>query len=91
MRGSGRSGVRAWGELALFIAARDAWLIRRGEPTMSEVFGVALRHPVKRWGVVALWVVITLHLFAELLPRGLRQALAPFDPIGGLARLVRPR
>lgn len=86
-----RPGGRAWGELALFIAVRDVWLVRNGELSMSEVFGNALKHPIKRWPVIAVWVVVTLHLFGELLPPFLRRRLAPFDPIGALARLIEPK
>lgn len=83
-----RAGGWGWVGLAVYIAAVDAWLIRTGRATLSEVFGCSLRHPLKRLPVMTVWVVITAHLFAELLPQALRSRFKNYDPIGWLARKI---
>jgi len=86
-----RRGGWGWIGLAVYVAAVDVWLIRARRPTLSQVFGDALKHPARRWPVVVAWVAITLHLFGELIPPRLRSALSPIDPIGALARAIEPR
>ena len=85
-----RWGAWGWAGLAVYVAAVDVVLIRKQRPTLSEVFGDAVSHPVRRWPVVVAWVAITLHLFGELIPDRLRSALSPIDPIGALARAIEP-
>ena len=83
-----RPGAWAWAGLAAYVATTDAWLLRHGRETLSQVFGEALRHPIKRIPVIALWAIITLHLFSSLLPSGMRKRLQRVDPIGRLARAL---
>lgn len=85
-----RPGGRAWIELALFVSLRDSLLIYRKQATMSEVFGDALQHPIRRWPTVVSWCVITLHLFGCMIPEKLC-FVKKFDPIGALARLLTCR
>ncbi len=51
---------------------------------MSGVFADALRHPRKRWPVIAAAGLVNAHLFGVFIPKGLH----PLDPIGHLARLA---
>lgn len=69
------------------VATADVLLIRSGKATMSEVFGDALRHPRKRWMVLVAWLVLSLHLFGNILPRA-ATPIKRLDPIGALARLI---
>lgn len=85
-----RPGGYAWIGLAGGVFLADLILIQSGQDTMSEVFGGALKHPVKRWPVSVAWVVLTLHLFGNLLPR-IASPIKRFDPIGAVARLLTPR
>lgn len=84
-------GAWGWAGLWAFVAGYDIWAIRNDKPTLSETFGVALKHPIKRWPVMLAWGGLTLHLFAELLPEEVRKRLAPVDPLGQLARLIEPK
>jgi hypothetical protein len=76
--------------LAGAVATADVLLIRFGKATMSEVFGDALRHPARRWTVIAAWVVLSLHLFGNILPR-FATPIKRYDPIGALARVLTPK
>lgn len=78
-----------WVGLTAGVACADVVLIRKDQETMSEVLGEALRHPAKRGFLVSVWAVLTLHLFAELIPARLRSRLSHLDPIGFLADLCR--
>ena len=84
-----RPGGWCWVGGTAAVVAADALLIRSGQATMSEVFGDALRHPAKRWAVLAAWSVLTLHLFGDILP-GVATPIKRFDPIGAVARLLTP-
>lgn len=55
----------AWLGLAGYVVLADAYLIRRRRQTMSAAFYEAVRHPVRRWPVVAAWAYLTLHLFGR--------------------------
>lgn len=66
----------------------DSVLIRTNNPTLSEVFGDALKHPIKRWPVIVTWGLVTSHLFGEMMPEPLRSKLGPYDPIGYVARKI---
>lgn len=89
-------GVRpsgyAWMGLAAYVAAVDILLLKakksRGHPycSMSEGFGDALAHPIRRWLVIMVWAIVTLHLFGPVLPGSDR--LSKYDPIGRLARIL---
>jgi len=86
-----RAGAWGWVGLWGYIVTYDAWLIRRRKATLSEVFGEAVRHPVKRWPVMVAWVAVTLHLFSELIPEPMKRRLAPIDPIAAMGRLIEPQ
>ena len=82
-----RPGGWAWIGLASGITITDIGLIVAKKETMSEIFGTALLHPIKRWPVIAAWSIVTLHLFGNLLPPFCR-ILKRLDPISGSAQLV---
>jgi hypothetical protein len=44
---------------------------------MSHVFGDAIQDPIRGGPVVAMWTVLTLHLFKPYLPKSTHK----FDPI----------
>lgn len=83
----------AWIALAGYVAVVDSLLLRKhkkyGLPycSMSEAFGDALRHPVRRWPVTTVWTILTLHLFGCLLP-GPPGFWSAIDPISYLARAI---
>lgn len=62
------SGAWGWLGLAGFVFAYDTIVLAHGQETLTSAFGRAMQHPVRRWPVVALWGVTTLHLFG-VLPR----------------------
>lgn len=82
-----RPGGWCWVGLAGSVATADVLLIRSGKATMSEVFGDALRHPGRRWAVLAAWGILTVHLFGNILPR-VATPIKRLDPIGAVARLI---
>jgi len=59
----------AWFGLVVYIISADVTLIvfeRKGYHrfyTMSSAFRNALSHPWKRWPVIIVWSLLTLHLF----------------------------
>jgi hypothetical protein len=71
-----------------YVVAADAYLLRRKQPTLSAVFGDILAHPVKRLPLSSMWAILTLHLFAVLLPDKTRSKLSRLDPIAILARKI---
>lgn len=81
----------AWIGLVGYVTAVDVALLRMqkhyGEPfnSMSEGFGRSLKHPLRRWPVIAAWAAVTLHLFGAVLPPQL-EPLKNIDPIGFVAR-----
>lgn len=83
----------AWIGLVLYVTIIDILLLRlkkqKGYPyrSMSEAFGEALRHPVKRLPIIISWVVLTLHLFGTLIPKRFSK-LKNLDPIGFIANRV---
>lgn len=83
-----RPGGWGWVGVVAYVAVIDGLLIARKRETLSEVFGAALLHPWKRLPVLAVWAVLTAHLFAELMPEWLRVRFKKVDPISGLAKLV---
>ena len=85
---STKPGFWCWLGLSAYVVIADTFLIRSKNATMSEVFGIALAHPTKRRSMLIVWAVLTLHLFAELLPLKMRTFLKPFDPLGVLARSI---
>jgi hypothetical protein len=80
--------------LAAYVAAIDSLLLvmkrHRGQPycSMSEGFGDALRHPIKRWPVIAVWSFLTVHLFGNSLP--IPEPVRRLDPLGAISRLISP-
>ena len=74
--------------LTFYVAIYDAWLLRHRRMTLSQVFGNALKHPRRRFTVIGIWGVLTLHLFGEMLPGFMRERLGKYDPIGILARAI---
>lgn len=85
-----RPGGWAWVGLATGVIATDAVLIASKNATMSEVFGDTLKHPIKKWPVLAAWLILTLHLFGNLMPKPL-EAIKRYDPIRFVAHLLTPR
>lgn len=85
-----RPGGWAWIGLTAGIVVMDYALIAKNQATMSEVFGNALSHPIKRWPVTITWFVLTLHLFGMLIPRKVA-FIKRFDPISGIARALTPK
>lgn len=83
-----RPAIIGWSAIAAWVAVYDPWAIRNGHRTLSEAFGDALRHPIKKWPVLAIWGYLTLHLFGILLPKPIRTALTPLDPLARIAELV---
>lgn len=83
----------AWAGLVGYVTVVDVILIRLeknyGHPfnSMSEGFGRSLRHPIRRWPVVAAWVAVTTHLFGTLIPKRF-DFLKYVDPIGIIARFL---
>ncbi len=77
-----RPGGWCWVGLGGGIVAADAILIWTDNPTMSQVFGQALEHPLRKWPVMFGAGVVVAHLFGRYIPTRLH----PFDPIGQLAR-----
>lgn len=82
-----RHGGWAWIGLTAYIIAVDAWLIRHNHDTMSIVFGDAILNPRKSKLIITLWVLITLHLFANILH--IPEEWTKYDPIGWLANRIR--
>lgn len=86
------SGV-AWFGLVIYVSIIDIFLLKKkqvvGQPycSMSEAFGDALRHPRKRWPIIAIWGVLTVHLFGVLIPSKF-DFIKKLDPIGFLARKI---
>lgn len=62
------NGAVGWGLLAGYIGLYDTWALRTGRETLSSAFGRTIRHPVKRWPILVVYTVITLHLFDRLPP-----------------------
>jgi len=77
-----------WIGLTSYVVIYDTLAIHYDWPTLSNIFGDALDHPIKRWPVLVVWGALTLHLFAALLPAPVRRTLAPYDPLGRMAQLV---
>ena len=57
------SGTKAWLGLVGYVLAYDLYAIRSGRQTLSAAFYEALRHPQRRWLVIAAWAYLTGHLF----------------------------
>lgn len=70
-------GERAWVGLVLYIVGYDVWAARNGRETLSMAFYNAIRHPIRRWPVIALWSYITAHLF-KFLPDNLDPLRLPW-------------
>lgn len=71
-----------WLVLAGFICAYDAYLIVNGHPTLSTRAAQAMRHPVRRWPVLAAWGYLSLHLSGWLSETR--------DPLARVARVLVP-
>ncbi len=78
----------AWLGLVGYIIAADAILIvfeRNGHVryyTMSTAFRNALSHPWKRWLVIIVWGLLTLHLFDLFLHRAVDDLIARVRGVG---------
>jgi hypothetical protein len=85
-----RPAGRAWLGLSAYVIGVDSYLIyketrqQEGYCTMSTAFEDALRHPVRRWPVVAAWGLLTVHLFDSVIPVNVRK----YEPIGVLGKKV---
>jgi hypothetical protein len=79
-----------WLGLTIYVIGADLFLLiqeRKGKPnyyTMSSAFRDALRHPVRRWPVILMWLLLTFHLFDFFFPEKLRQ----LEPIGATGRQI---
>lgn len=80
-----KPGGWCWLIMATQVSAMDFWLIYKQKSTMSEVFGAALRHPLRRWPIILSWTILTLHLFSCIMPIWMTK-LKHIDPIGIAAR-----
>lgn len=78
------AGASAWAGLTAYVVAADAALIVTNNATLSETFETSVMHPVRRYPVIVLWAVVTVHL---LLPRHLKIKKA--DPIHQVGRLAK--
>ncbi len=74
--------------MASGILSYDVWAIATGRPTMTQVFGEALEHPLRRWPTTLAWSLTTAHLFGRYLPERLHK-YDPFMLVGYLAALGR--
>ena len=83
----------AWFGLVVYVSIVDILLLKKkqsvGQPycSMSEAFGDALRHPRKRWPIISIWGILTVHLFGVLIPSRF-DFVKKLDPIGVLARKI---
>ena len=83
----------AWFGLVVYVTGVDIFLLKlkkkRGHPyrSMSEAFGEALHHPVKKFPIIICWIILTLHLFGTLIPKRFEK-LKNLDPIGFIANRV---
>lgn len=59
-------GERAWFGLVFYIVSYDVWAARNQKETLSMAFYNSLKHPIRRWPVILIWVYITAHLFKFL-------------------------
>lgn len=57
-----RAARNPWMVLAGAVVAVDAYAIAYKSPTLTSAFRTALRHPVRRWFVLAAWLTLTSHL-----------------------------
>lgn len=73
-----RPSTKGWLGLAAYVTL---WDLLASE-TLSAGFADAVKHPRRRWQVVAAWVFITAHLFS-ILP-------AKADPLRNLNCIRRP-
>lgn len=58
---------RAWNPWLLLAGAVviiDAVALRTSRSTLTSAFRGALRHPVRRWPVLAAWALVSSHLLA---------------------------
>jgi hypothetical protein len=51
-----------WLLLVAAIVMIDAVQMRCGAPTLTAAFHRAVRHPLRRWPVIAAWATVTSHL-----------------------------
>lgn len=78
----------AWIGLVIYVVSVDATLIvyeRKGfkrSYTMSTAFRNALSHPWKRWPVIIVWSLLTLHLFDFFLHRAVDDLIARVRGVG---------
>jgi len=56
-------GAKAWLGLMGYVAMYDGYAVLAQKDTMSQAFLGAVKHPYKRWPVIAAWIYITCHLF----------------------------
>lgn len=88
-----RPGTWGWAGLAFYVLIIDTILLRlkksKGNPycSLSEVFGDSLKHPRNRWPIIVIWLLLTAHLFGNLVPSRL-EFVKKMDPIGFLARRI---
>jgi hypothetical protein len=74
-------GGKAWIGLTLYVIAYDSYAVLTQKDTMSTAFLNAIKHPKKRWPVIAAWIYITTHLF-KLIPEKI-------DPLRALPALKK--
>lgn len=78
----------AWVGLVVYIVSADTFLLvqefnnKENYYTMSSCFRYALKHPLRRWPVIIIWLMLTFHLFDFFFPERVRR----FEPIGAVGR-----
>lgn len=85
-----RAGGYAWIATATGVSFMDCLLIYKHKSTMSEVFGEALKHPLKRWPVIVAWTILTIHLFSCICPKWVLK-LKKLDPMTILAEVLNKK
>lgn len=83
-----RPAGKAWLGLTIYVLAADTYLItqefngKTNYYTMSSSFRYALSHPIARWPVILIWLLLTFHLFDFFFPEQVRR----YEPIGLVGR-----
>ncbi len=69
-----------WLGLAGYVLSYDSWALATHHDTLSMVFDRGIKHPVRRWPVIAICVLTISHLFGWI-PR-------KWDPFHNYANLL---
>ena len=77
-----------WFGLMIYVVSADTFLLvqefnnKENYYTMSSSFRYALKHPLRRWPLIVMWLILTFHLFDFFFPERVRK----FEPIGAIGR-----